>query len=50
MIEEMAKVSSPNIGKVVLYVADSALVTSINLELMKKNTLKLLILDFIVVS
>jgi hypothetical protein len=50
MIEEMAKVLSLNIGKGVLYVADSALVTPINLELMEKNTLNLLILDSIVVS
>ena len=39
-IEEMAKVLAPNIGKGILYVADSALVTPTNLDLMEKNDIK----------
>ena len=36
----MAKVLAPNIGKGILYVADSALVTPTNLDLMEKNDIK----------
>ena len=40
IIEEMAKVLAPKIGKGILYVADSALVTATNLDLMEKNNIK----------